>query len=108
MKYLIYILFILPVLSFSQENIKYSNTININDLYDHIEILASDSLEGRETGKPGQKMAAEYIANHFKSIGIPPYKENTYYQKFKGYFDKIAESFINGDRQRNLEIEDLL
>ena len=83
MKYLSYILFILPILSFSQENIKYSNTININDLYDHIEILASDSLEGRETGKPGQKMAAEYIANHFNKIGIPPYKGKKYFQKFK-------------------------
>ena len=83
MKKLSYILFILPILSFSQENIKYSNTININDLYDHIEILASDSLEGRETGKPGQKMAAEYIANHFNKIGIPPYKGKKYFQKFK-------------------------
>ena len=83
MKHLIYILFILPILSFSQENIKYSNTININDLYDHIEILASDSLEGRETGKPGQKIAAQYIANHFNKIGIPPYKGKRYFQKFK-------------------------
>ena len=46
-------------------------------------ILASDSLEGRETGKPGQKKAAEYIANHFKKIGIPPYKKKKYFQKFK-------------------------
>jgi len=83
LKHLIYILFILPILSFSQENIKYSNTININDLYDHIEILASDSLEGRETGKPGQKIAAQYIANHFNKIGIPPYKGKRYFQKFK-------------------------
>ena len=74
---------LIPFFSFSQENIKYSNTININDLYDHIEILSSDSLEGRETGKPGQKMAAHYIANHFKNIGIPPFKRNTYFQKFK-------------------------
>ena len=74
---------IIPFFSFSQENIKYSNTININDLYDHIEILSSDSLEGRETGKPGQKMAAHYIANHFKNIGIPAFKRNTYFQKFK-------------------------
>ena len=73
----------MPFFSFSQENIKYSNTININDLYDHIEILSSDSLEGRETGKPGQKKAAHYIANHFKNIGIPAFKRNTYFQKFK-------------------------
>ena len=83
MRNIINILLVIPFFSFSQENIKYSNTININDLYDHIEILSSDSLEGRETGKPGQKMAAHYIANHFKNIGIPAFKRNTYFQKFK-------------------------
>ena len=83
MRRIINILLVIPFFSFSQENVKYSNTININDLYDHIEILSSDSLEGRETGKPGQKMAAHYIANHFKNIGIPAFKRNTYFQKFK-------------------------
>ena len=83
MRSIINILLVIPFFSFSQEKIKYSNTININDLYDHIEILSSDSLEGRETGKPGQKMAAHYIANHFKNIGIPAFKRNTYFQKFK-------------------------
>ena len=28
-------------------------------------------------------MAADYIASFFSSIGIPPFKKNTYYQKFK-------------------------
>jgi hypothetical protein len=67
----------------AQDNIKFAETINIQDLERHLTILASDSLEGRETGKKGQKMAADYIMNHFKKIGIPPYKKNTYYQKFK-------------------------
>ncbi len=81
MRYILILIF--PFFCSSQENIKYANTININDLYDHISILASDSLEGRETGKPGQKKAAKYIANHFQKIGIPPYKRKTYFQKFK-------------------------
>lgn len=72
------------VASFGEDalKLKYANTIQVDDLKRHLLVLASDSLEGRETGKPGQKMAAEYIANHFKEIGIPPYKRNTYYQKF--------------------------
>ena len=76
-------LLLIPFLAYSQENIKFSETINVTDLQRHLNILASDSLEGRETGKPGQKMAADYIMNHFKNIGIPPYKKKTYYQKFK-------------------------
>ena len=81
-KYLSLIL-VIPFFSFAQENLTYANSINNTDLYKHIEVLSSDSLEGRETGKPGQKMAAEYIPNQFKKIGIPPYKRKTYYQKFK-------------------------
>ena len=68
---------------FSQNNIKYSETITIKDLETHLLILSSDSLEGRETGERGQKMAADYIKNHFINIGIPPYKKNKYYQKFR-------------------------
>ena len=84
MKKIIVILFIgISISSFSQDNIKYSETIIVSDLEKHLIILASDSLEGRETGKPGQKMAADYIMNHFKNIGIPPYKKKSYYQKFK-------------------------
>ena len=68
---------------FGQNNLKYAETIKVEDLEKHLIILASDSMEGRETGKKGQKMAADYIMNHFKNIGIPPYKKKSYYQKFK-------------------------
>ena len=60
----------------------FANSINTQDLQTHLYVLASDSLEGRETGKKGQKLAADYIATHFSSIGIPPYNGTTYYQEF--------------------------
>ena len=75
--------FFLTFSVFSQENIKYAETITEEDLKNHIEILSSDEFEGRETGKKGQKLSAKYISSFFKKIGIPPYKKNTYYQKFK-------------------------
>ncbi|MDC3306112.1 M28 family metallopeptidase [Flavobacteriales bacterium] len=84
MKKKLLLLFVgLTTIAFSQENVKYAETIIASDLEKHLIILASDSLEGRETGKPGQKMAADYIMNHFINIGIPPYKGKKYYQKFK-------------------------
>ena len=83
MKKQLVLLLFLPSVLFGQDNIKFSETIIVEDLERHLNVLASDSLEGRETGKKGQKMAADYIMNHFKDIGIPPYKKNTYYQKFK-------------------------
>lgn len=48
----------------------------------NLRVLASDSYEGRETGKRGQKMAAEYIKQQFKAFGIPPYKDTLYYQTY--------------------------
>ena len=84
----LFIYLFIPSILFSQDNIKFSKTIILEDLQKHLNILASDSLEGRETGKNGQKMAANYIMNHFKKIGIPPYKKNTYYQKFKAKSDR--------------------
>ena len=83
MKRIIATLLFLPTIFFAQENIKFSKTIIVEDLERHLNVLASDSLEGRETGKKGQKMAADYIAKHFNHLGIPPYKKETYYQKFK-------------------------
>lgn len=62
--------------------IRYSKIITASEMSKNLHVLASDEYEGRETGKKGQKMAAEYISNQFKSFGIPPYKDNTYYQTY--------------------------
>ena len=88
MKNIIFISLIFSINIFSQDNIKYSKTILKKDLEKHLTILSSDSLEGRETGKKGQKIAAEYLKNHFINIGIPPYKKNKYFQKFKVKSDR--------------------
>jgi hypothetical protein len=65
---------------------KYAKTISEKDLYNHLSILASDSLQGRETGMAGQKMAASYISENFKKIGLLPSSagsdEKSYYQSF--------------------------
>lgn len=48
----------------------------------NLHVLASDEYEGRETGMKGQKMAADYIANQFKSFGIPALKNDSYFQTY--------------------------
>ena len=58
-----------------------ANTITQQDLTAHLTILASDEFEGRETGEKGNEMAANYIAEHFRDLGLPAIGiENTYYQ----------------------------
>ena len=37
-----------------------------------VEFLASDSLEGRDTGSRGYSIAADYVASQFRAIGLEP------------------------------------
>jgi hypothetical protein len=41
-----------------------------------VEFLASDSLEGRDTGSKGYVIAADYVAAQFRAIGLEPAGEN--------------------------------
>jgi len=38
----------------------------------HVEFLASEALEGRQTGTPGERKAAEYIAGQLRYLGARP------------------------------------
>lgn len=53
----------------------------------HIKFLASDALEGRETGERGQKLAALYIESQFIKLGLkapnPSDKTSGYFQSFR-------------------------
>ena len=58
-------------------------SIQATDLKTHLTVIASDSLEGRETTYPGQKKAANYIANIFKNLNLKAIGDNgTYFQHF--------------------------
>lgn len=50
-----------------------------------ITYLASEELEGRQTGTKGEQMAAAYIAERMESIGLEPAGDHgTYFQEFQG------------------------
>jgi len=110
------LLLLLPIGLFAQtttlsedsEKLKYTNSITADDLKAHLYVLASDSMEGRETGKRGQKMAANYIANYFKEIGIPPYKNNSYFQKFKVRIVKRYGKWKKGSNKKYLKGENII
>ena len=44
--------------------------------------MSNDKLEGRRTGTPGEKLAAAYIAEEFKKIGLQPKGSDGFYQAF--------------------------
>ncbi|HEY6952113.1 MAG TPA: M28 family peptidase [Bacteroidota bacterium] len=58
-------------------------SINVEDLKSFDTYLSSDKLQGRETSYPGEKLAAAYIADHFKSLGLKPVGDNgTFFQHY--------------------------
>jgi peptidase M28-like protein len=90
---------------------KYINAIDINNLKTNLYVIASDEMQGRNTGEPGQKLAGEYIINQYKKHGIPfPKGADSYYQKVpsefmkKGFSPKLNDSeniwaFIEGSEK---------
>jgi hypothetical protein len=59
----------------------FGETITAADMKVLIDSLASDAMAGRETGEPGQRMAADFIAEQFKALGLPPVADRrTYFQ----------------------------
>lgn len=59
----------------------YARTITAAELKTHLTIVASDSMEGRETGSEGQKRAGRYLIAQYKKDGIvAPAPAPDYYQ----------------------------
>jgi hypothetical protein len=98
-------LFIVQVSGFAQEtdSQKYGNRISQADLKDYLTILASDAMEGRETGKRGQKMAAAFIRAHFEELELQPPVNGDYFQAFDLYTTRLGENYVkvNGTRYDN-------
>ncbi|MFT3884525.1 MAG: M28 family peptidase [Flavobacteriales bacterium] len=44
-----------------------------------IRFLASDRLEGRETGMPGERLAGDHLVGRFKELGLAPLGDSTTY-----------------------------
>ncbi|WP_372769902.1 M28 family peptidase, partial [Lutibacter sp.] len=61
---------------------KFAAGITEADLKTRLYIIASDEFEGRNTGEPGQKMAAAYLKNFYADKNIAsPLGEGNYFQE---------------------------
>jgi hypothetical protein len=74
----------------------YVNSISIGDLRTNLTIIASDDMEGRETGSEGQKKAGRYLIEQYKKIGISFPKGAT------NYYQPIPAAFLNAKYKENL------
>jgi hypothetical protein len=66
----------------------------------HMAALASDEMEGRETGTPGYDKAASYVAKEFKKLGLLPGGDN------ESYFQSINfRRSVRDAEKANLEVK---
>ena len=75
---------------------KYINTITSKDLIKHLYTVASDEMEGRDTGSKGQKKAGNYLISQYQSNGISFPKGAT------DFYQKVPAAFLNAKRNENL------
>ena len=76
---------------------KYIEKISEKNLKTMLYTVASDEMEGRETGSKGQKKAGLYMIEQYKKNGIPfPKGASDYYQH-------IPASYLNARHNENLQ-----
>ena len=76
-------------------------SIGSSDLRRHVVFLADDSLEGRDTGSRGARIAALYISSQFDKFGLRPAGEDgSYYQPVY-----LNEKKISPDSEFKIEID---
>ncbi|GAB3297071.1 hypothetical protein GCM10027511_11480 [Hymenobacter humi] len=82
----------------------YAATIRPEELRRHLTVVASDSFRGRETGQPGQKLAAAYLVKEFAALGLQgpvAGSDSPYLQHFpliRGAYSADGFIRINGQR----------
>lgn len=94
------IVFVLLAASYIFPQLKINDKTSLNYLKTNLQFLASDELEGRETGTRGEKLAAMFIASELQKYGIKPYGDNdTYFQNIKlstGVYDQASKIKFTG------------
>lgn len=94
----------------SAKAVEYAATITAQDLSKHLHIIASDSMQGRETGEKGQKMAANYIAGEFFEYGLQPVvatnDNKSYYQPIELIKRSLGEVYVQTASQRREFLKD--
>ncbi len=49
-------------------------------LTEHIQVLASDELEGRGPSSPGETLTVQYLSDAFEQMGLQPGNDGSYFQ----------------------------
>lgn len=76
--------------------------------WNHVKVLASDDMQGRETGSEGERKAQAYVIEQIKKDGLRPAGTNGFYQPVKFFSKAIDESASSIALVRNGKDEPLV
>jgi hypothetical protein len=62
----------------------------------HIEVLSSDSMQGRLVGTIGEKMASRYIQSQFEELSLSPLPNHTFLHDFTFIYNRNPHSSTPG------------
>ena len=72
----------------------YAKTITAADLKKLLYVVASADFEGRETATEGQRKAAAYIENDFRSLGLQPGAGGSYQLFYPVFQDSLEDASL--------------
>jgi hypothetical protein len=76
--------------------------------WSHVQFLADDRLEGRDTGSAGHRKAAAYVAGEFERAGLKPAGTEGYIQPVHFHARRLNETQSSLTLIRNGESEELV
>lgn len=76
------------------------SSIKSEELKENLYVIAADDMEGRDTGSPAQKRAADYIINFYKNLNIshPP--------EMSSYLQTVPADYMNKKSRRGETFND--
>ncbi len=97
-------------LVYAQQSIiqQYGATINEARLKRNLTIIASDSMEGRQIGTQGEKMAAAFIREQFKAINLSGPVDGNYYQAVKLYKTAPGDTYLKINDRKLINFKDVI
>ncbi len=77
-------------------------SITSDELKTHLYIVASDEMEGRDTGSEGQKKAGKYLIEQYQKMGV------SHPKSMSSYYQIVPKEALNGRRGSLPQSENIL
>ncbi len=82
-----------------KDPVLFGNSIKPENLQKHLYQIAGPAFEGRETATPGQRKAALYIEDFFRSIGLKPGNKDSFQMAYPVFQDSLISATIEVNGQ---------